>query len=184
MSAVDVTRPNAGDLFLLSQASASSSSQIEFNDFLEDRFKYYIVYIGIANPGTDGVTMQLRTSSDGGSTYDSGASDYQRANLTATQSANQAGDGATGSSIILSNGNVGSSLSTESISGEIHIYGANTDSAYTTMYYATKSFDGSTVFRLAKGVGMRAEANTVNGLQLYFSSGLISFGYFNLYGVQ
>lgn len=66
----------AGSWVQIATATASSSSTIDFTGFNSSLYDIYMVEFWNVNPTTDD-WLSLRTSTNGGSSYDSGASDYR-----------------------------------------------------------------------------------------------------------
>src|SRR3989344_2129528 len=62
-------------MVLLSTATASNSASITFTGLSSAYSSYEIVAVDVL-PATDSVSLFLRVSTDGGSTYKAGASDY------------------------------------------------------------------------------------------------------------
>lgn len=134
--------------------------------------------IKIANlvPGTDGVPLQLRTSSDG-TTFDAGASDYQTAVVGVTTAISDAID----LDLQLS---VGSDVDEPGSSGTIHILNPNDDTKKTV-------FEGSIALVTTSGnlahrafAGMRDSVESVVAVRLQFGSGVIESGKVQVYGMK
>lgn len=176
------------DCVLLDTKVASSSATIDFllTGNNAGFAQYKLVYANVA-PATDGVHLYLRTSSNGGSSYDSGASDYRWGLFTVTSpNAGTAADGAgTGSAtafIRLSYSTAGNA-SNETCAGEITCF--KPDSAAYTKFtwlantHATGDFDD-----IVFGGGNRQSAADVDAIRFLFSSGNIASGTFYLYGMR
>jgi hypothetical protein len=67
-----------GGASLISSATASNDGSIEFT-LDNSTYSSYQVVLDSLLPATDGANLYMRFSSDGGSTFDSGASDYEYA---------------------------------------------------------------------------------------------------------
>ena len=96
----------SGALTLLEQHTASASSSLDFTTAITSTYDEYLIeFVGIV-PATDAVEMQLRMSTNGGSSYDSGAnySDTGFA-ITLTGTATTGATGATEISLNSSTGN-------------------------------------------------------------------------------
>src|SRR3990167_8133940 len=65
----------AGNWIKISSATASASATINFTG-LTNTYSTYVVTISNLAPATDATTLWMRTSTDGGASYDAGASDY------------------------------------------------------------------------------------------------------------
>jgi len=88
-----------GALTKISTATASTSASIDFTGLTSSYFLYIIRYSNL-QPATDATTLILRTSTDGGSSYDSGASDYSWSLFQANESGSESGSADTADSSI------------------------------------------------------------------------------------
>lgn len=135
-----------------------------------------------ARPATDGVLPWLRTSTNNGSSYDAGASDYNNqlinvANLTTTTSS------ATSAQISLASTNTVGFLSTEGASFTVNIFDWN-QAAYAHVLSETFFFDtGGAVNRNINGAA-RAQETARDALRFMFSSGNISSMHYCLEGLR
>jgi hypothetical protein len=64
-------------LTLLSTASVSASGTVEFTSFIDSAYLEYELHILNLVPTDSGTTLALRVSTDNGSTWKSGATDYE-----------------------------------------------------------------------------------------------------------
>jgi len=137
-------------------------------------FKYQFILDEII-PVTDTAILYLRTSADGGSTFDSGAGDYQyRMSIN-----NTLFSGTSNTEIRLSAG--GGTSTGEGISGDVHCFnpsGAN----YTRFSYQITMRAADTLQYYTDGIGMRQSAAAVDAVQFLFSSGNFTSGTIKLYG--
>jgi hypothetical protein len=125
----------------------------------------------------------LRTSTNAGSSYDAGASDYSWAFSNINDSSTVSDNGATAST----SPQVGTSLgnaSTKSFSGEIKLY-KPTSAAFHTLF----QFDGVYVSAANStirvyGIGRRLTAADVDAIRFVMSAGNIAEGDFALYGIR
>jgi hypothetical protein len=166
----------ASGIALISTQTVTSASPVAAVDFtgIDGTYDAYIVMLHNVVPVTDNTSLYLRTSSDGGSTFDAGASDYWE--VVASGNSN------TGVSQITIQNFVGSETNENGVSATIDI--------------STPAADSYTAFRLA-GINMsafnrlehhnrgavRLSNAPVNALRFYFSSGNIESGIFRLYGM-
>ena len=58
-----------GDMVLVSSATASSSTSIEFTSGIDSTYKEYIFYFVDIHPSTDITTFRFQTSTNGGTSY-------------------------------------------------------------------------------------------------------------------
>jgi hypothetical protein len=176
-----------GNFELIETITASSQSTVDFTTGIDNTYKWYeLVCIGV-RPSNDTVGFYLRTSSDGGLSWDSGSSDYDWT-FTRNDRGSLAGASSDGDSkieIILDSGNEeASNVSGHSVNTVISIFnpsdsGLDTQISHDGNYYkATADFPAK-----VNGGGSRQTASAVDGVRLLFSSGNISTGIFKLYGV-
>ena len=159
--------------FLLSTQAASNSATIEFTG-LSSTYDEYELHLINAVPASDGANLLLRTSTNGGSSYDAGASDYTSATT---------GGASAASSAITIAGTVGSDANENGVSGVVRIFSPSTATFCQTTWNAgyVNSAGGATS---SPGFGFRASAADVDAVQFLFSAGNIESGTFKLYGVR
>jgi hypothetical protein len=171
----------APDYVLISTATASSSASISFTD-LSSTYSAYIVYFDSVVPATDGVNFILRTSTDNGSTYDSGATDYSWGGLVSTEGGtlgSSSSTGTTGFTIYFAAGND----TNESAAGHIKLFNPSKTSLTRIETQASVDLtDGTIQFRHHHG--RRNSAADVDAIQFLMSSGNIATGNFYLYGIK
>ena len=166
---------------LLSSQSASASASINFSGLLTTAYSYYKIIITHVVPATDGAIFYCRTDSNGGASYDSGASDYIYAvNFISTApAASQLGSG--GASQIIFTGTVGSTPN-EHLTFEVSILDPTSATLYATINWHGMFYSDAGIWYRVVGTGQRA-SNSVDSIQFLFSSGNIASGDFKLYGL-
>jgi hypothetical protein len=163
---------------LVSTASPSGVASVEFTGLsTAKRYKVEIENLVCAN---NQVQLLMRTSTNNGSSYDSGASDYRVANT------HTAGDyAANGSSIPLINyslvGGFQGNGAGYSLDGELILVNPSNSTLYKKMYY-TMAWDdtGGNIERLT-GSAQRKSTADIDAIQFYYSSGNITSGTLRLY---
>jgi len=167
---------------MLQQQTASNSASLNFTNFVDDEFDDYFVIIERLIPATDGSLLRMRTSTNGGSSYDSGASDYHysRGGTTAAGSGTNAN---TASLAIDMTSNVGNAANETGVSGRID-FCKPSDAVYFGMNFAVRWIDTGTIPLDMTGCGYRMAAADVDAFQLLFSSGNITSGSAKLYGLR
>lgn len=171
-----------GSWVWLSTVTASASATVSFTG-IDATYDVYVVEMVNIIPASDSVYLYARTSTNGGSTYDSGASDYSytgyylRAGLTLTTRA--------------SLGDVVMEICAETInndsfggfSGLCYLYKPSNAATYFTL-----RCDGTvrSNLRLSKSstVCQRLTAADVDAIRFYMGSGNITSGTFRLYGIK
>lgn len=176
-----------GALTKISTATASASASITFTGLSSTYFLYMIRYSNLA-PATDATTLLLRTSTNNGSSWDTGASDYAWNLFQADQVGAESGAADTADSSITILGIAGGtdemgSGTNEAGSGVIYIYNPSA-AKYTFVNSEGIYFNEATELILNTVGGYRLTTTAVNGVQLLMDSGNIASGTFTLYGVK
>lgn len=174
-AAIDV-----GSMTLLQTQTVSSAvAQVDFTSNLGTYDTVKIIWSGVT-AATDDVSLRLRVSTDGGSSYltstykgsgeyiYSGGSNDTYGNETSTH---------------ILGGNYGNG-STESISGFVEL----NNLASTSLHKTIQSFSNG-VHDTGNGLGAWfvstvEQTSAVDGLRIYFTSGNITAGKFSLYGIE
>jgi hypothetical protein len=176
-----------GGLQLLASGAASGAS---LDIPLTSYTAYRAIMIVLTNilPATDDVELRMRFSTDGGSSYDAGASNYAFEAAINTAGAGGAFQGSAGATFISlcgvpSAGNAVGNASAEGVSGTVTIWGQTN-----TAQHTRATFDiawGSTSSGLVglHGTGARLAAQDTDGVQFLFESGNISSGNYAVYGL-
>jgi len=164
-----------GDFVLIETKTASSSSEITFTDLSSTYFCYKVILFGI-KPASDGNIFRLRTSSNNGSSYDAGASDYNELRFT-----NQMFPISATSSYITVTLSIGNDTN-EFTSSEITII--NPSAANRTVFLLESSdFRGATNYNMTNHGARRNSAADVDAIQFTMQTGNIGSGTFKLYGL-
>lgn len=169
------------DVVLIDTQTASSSASINFTT-LSTTYKFFKVVILSAVPSTDVVSLGMRTSTDGGSTWDSGVSDYDYTRVIGQSTTTQTVSGSLSYGLLHA-----SSLGTASnevMHAEITLF--NPSQPEHTFYRseATLSDRSSATLTWSSAVGRRTAASDVDAIQFIMSSGNIASGTFKLYGYK
>lgn len=178
----------ASGLVCLAVASASNSATIDFTTVIDSTYDEYELHYINAVPATNAVFAYLRTSSNNGSSFDTGASDYYSGvygiaipagtAITDTSSPN--------SRIYLSSTGAGisSTASDGGITGVLKFFSPSQTTAFKQMtQQATYSVSSSSEVSVS-GAGGRLSTSAVNAIRFLFSAGNITSGLFKLYGVR
>tara|TARA_Y100001938_G_C8030300_1_gene400274 strand:- start:5 stop:967 length:963 start_codon:yes stop_codon:yes gene_type:complete len=168
-----------GALVHLSSQTASGSSSLDFTQISTTYNTYRFVFENIVN-SSNNTSFGLRTSTDGGSSYDSGASDYFRTGFWEN-----------GGSITLNVGNeahgyfnsagVYSTASDGGLSGSLELYNP-LGTSYTQWVATTIAADGTNDPTAHYFAGHRQSAEDVDAVQFKFDSGNIASGTIRMYG--
>ena len=172
---------NAGTMILLATASASDDATIEFTG-IDNTYKNYVVLFDDVIPATDASAFYMRTSSDGGSSFDSGASDYQHVaeNRTSLDALFTTTDNAAAFMVIKA---TAGNATNESVSGVLRLFNPSNAIAVLVSGYGA-AIDEFGTHGLLNFSGARMAATDVDAIQFYFSAGNITSGEFQLYGIK
>lgn len=172
----------APGLVLLEQHTASTSSSLDFTTGITSTYDEYLVEVVNLVPATDGVDAWFRVSTDGGSTYKSGGSDYSWNAIRVTTSASAINGSAGDSKINFSGQSVDNSSTTGGYSATFRIMNPLSGARNTRMYGQGTGFDGGGI-RVEIFSGAYLATTAVNAFRILFSSGNISTGTVRLYGL-
>lgn len=172
----------AQDWVLIDSESASGAASITLTGITSTYAAYKIILFNLA-PATDGVELWLRTSTDGGSTYDAGAGNYQWANLAFTEAAASGFTGSTGDTEIqLTGTSLVGNAANEQLAGEVTIFRPSA-AQFCRVTWQMNWMGTATNVHASQGAGCRAAAADVDAVQILFSSGNIT-GEARLYGLR
>ena len=164
-----------GLIYIASSGVISGSpNEVDFTQFDASKYDAYVFMFNHVKPVTDAVFLFARTSTDGGSSYASGASDY-------IQYSSQA------SSISLTQNTVGNNVTEYGVSGRFEVYHPDA-SAFTYTFSALVSMDtigrsNSQASNTYSG-GIRQDTGAVNAIRFYWSSGsFANTGEIKMYGI-
>lgn len=170
----------------IATADASSDSAVTFTGFDATKYDAYMIVLQNVVPATDAVGLELTTSTNGGSSYDAGASDYVYAitgyDSVTTSNTNTSSTG-TDRILILSSRQLGSAAGEEGVSGTVFICGPHLNKK-TIVVFSLGYFGDNGSFVTATGAGARDDASDVDAVQLAFNTGDIESGTFTLYGIR
>jgi hypothetical protein len=174
---------STGDMVHLSTQTASNSATIDFTSVMSNTYRYYKVFIHNLVPATDGAQLFLRVSTDNGSTFKAGASDYfTLAQALGSGIVYHEYQGRAQMDLMTSGYGVGND-SNERGRYELTISGAHT--ATVTDVHGTGGVEASSGYMYGYMFNGFYNATTaVDAIRFLMSSGNISTGTFSLYGIK
>lgn len=176
---VDASAPTS-DYELIATATASNDAAIDFTGLSSTYFMYKLVIANVV-PASDGVSLAIRTSTDGGATYDSAAGHYAYGTFR-VDSSSTGYDASASSTILTLCVDIGSDTN-ESVSGEISLYNpSGTEYTHASGNFIYENSAGSV--RYGAGGGYRLSAADVDAVRVLFTSGNIESGSIKLYGLK
>jgi hypothetical protein len=156
---------------------------LDLDAAIDGTYDKYIVELIDVIPAVNGGVLYLRTSTDGGSTFDCGADNYEFSGLETQTSGTVRGLGSTGATQIMVTPGSGSDTA-ESCNGEITLYNPSGATNYTQVKFDTAYVSTSAGSHGTIGTGQRNTAGAVDALRLFMHSGDIESGTFYFYGVR
>jgi hypothetical protein len=177
---------SGGGYSKISSVTASGSATVSFTD-LTSAYMSYVVIMDSVAPATDDVYLQMRTSTNNGSSYDSGAGNYAYAG--ASQESGGSSRTLLSSSAtfmpLCYNGaasGIGNNIS-ENLSGFVQIFNPSRVAWCRIIGQSNWNMPDGTQFSNASFSGIRRTAADVDAIQFSMSSGNIATGTFTLYGI-
>ena len=188
----------AGGLKFISSTDivdSDNAANYTFTSFDSSSFDAYLFVLINVVPEGDATNIEMFTSSNGGSTYDTGSSDYNwtfnRGTVYNSDSGDDGDSDADDDSIALTGNNtgganvIGSAAGEHGVSGQIWLYNPastqNTHGTYDLMYQANTP---ESLVNIAKGGFARMSAADVDAIRISFLDGnTIESGTINAYGV-
>jgi len=171
-----------GSLELIEEQTVSSNvANLQFTSLQESRYNVHLLTIASMKSDADNKAVEVTVSNDGGSSYETSNYDwawqYQKSNGTFTEKRNTSG----GDFTIVQN--VGNSTG-ESFSAYVYLYNLGDSAKYSFSSWQGTGITQDPDYISVFGGGTYHQAETINALQLKFSSDNIASGVFKLYGVK
>jgi hypothetical protein len=169
----------------LSVATASDSSSLVFTSSIDSTYDVYVFIIADLVPASDDRYLWMRTSTDGGSSYDSGSSDYVYTGVQAENgSYSYSAITSSGANVIyISNAGGQSDGSTHVGTGEVRLFKPSGTSK-TEIHYKTGGGKSDDTIDMLSGVAFRDSAADVDAVQFFLNTGNITSGSIRMYGIK
>lgn len=169
------TAGGGGGLVPISKTTASNDSAVDI-DLTGGYSAYLIQFSSRSSSGTR--IMHMRTSTDGGTTFDTGASDYGWVYHRLSPTASNASDGSDdridlGSAMVADGTN-------DIANFEVWVF-PRTDSRYTSILSRMAATESGTTCYWSNGSGVRYSTSTVDAVRFFQNLGNI-YGDFHLFG--
>lgn len=160
---------------LITTLTASASAALEFTLFNSAKYSSYKFILENLVPGTDNLGFSIRTSTDGGSNFDEGASDYAYEFDGAQAGVDKNVDSAADTAIVTLTSGQGNAAG-ETLCGEFILYAPDIATAFTQIDGKTSGTAGSGAVMEMSGFGLRKSAADVDGIQFFFAGGTTATG--------
>ena len=167
-------------------ATTVISSAVTSVDFTFDESLYYSVRFELydVRPQTNGQNIVLRTSANEGSSYDSGASDYDYSvSGSDAQTATHRANNDVGASFMALSSQTVIDAADGGMSGEIKVYNVSDTSETRVSGLLSFRKNGGDYMSSSIVAGARISAAVVNGVQFLTSSGNLAHGTIRMIGV-
>lgn len=171
-------------LVVIESQDASSDATLDFTGFDATLYDAYVFEIGNLIPGTDAQNLELRTSTDGGSTYDSSAANYTYYKKTATNevSPTELSTGGNATAVELAE-TLGNAAGEDGVSLTLKVSAPHLTKKTRMAWYG--SFDNASGEDVdLRGSGVRNSSADVDAIRFLFSSGNIASGTITMYGLR
>jgi len=178
---VQVAINAAGTIAHIETLEASASATLDFTGFDATKYESYLFKFDNILPSTDGAIFEMLLSNDGGSTYVTTASSYNRSwNLTSA--------GADAPNGGLSNSfeffGCGTSTNEPGIWGDLELFEADNAATNTTIKSHIAVINPSSDLYVCTGAGLRMATEVNDGVRFRFQSGDIASGAIRVYGIK
>jgi len=182
----DLTRAdkytNYGQLKLIQTQTVSSNvANLQFTSIQESTYDVHLLIISRMESDADNKAVEIAVSNDGGSSYETSNYDwawmYQKSDGTFTEKRNTSG----GDFTIVQN--IGNSTG-ENFSAYVYLYNLGDSAKYSYTSWQGTGITQDPDYISVFGSGAYHQAETINALQLKFSSDNIASGVFSLYGIK
>lgn len=173
----------------ISSTDLSNDATADFTDFDSSLYDNYLFILNNVIPATDNVAFYMRTSTDGGASYDSGASEYgwvgNRKTFSASPAAADIGSGGDTQLFLTlsfsSSNNVGSGAGEDGVSGLVWLCGPHLAARSNVDWNINYVSSGGTSTSV-RGHGYRDSAADIDAVRFLFSSGNLESGTITMYG--
>lgn len=172
--AVVAPTPTVPGLVYISTTTVSGASALNIAAGLDNTYDVYEIDLRVA-PATDDAILWMRISTDTGSTYKSGASDYRYTAFTTDQAGNGAvdPDSAADTKIILTGG-IGNATA-EHAQLRIRISRVSESAMYKFIQWEAVAVNGTPTFYETRGSGLYiADGDPIDALRFLMSTGNIT----------
>lgn len=178
---------------LLATATASASTSVDFTANINSTYDLYVIVGSDIKPVTDQTNLLMRVSEDGGSTWKSGAADYDWSiRLVQFGAGGETGPVSNNdNSITVMGHNTNANLAMSNTDAKrgsfmVHMW-SPASTTRNKMFMVDSAYVPGSANPFIRGVGggqFKGTVNAITGIRFLMSSGNISAGTFYLYGVR
>lgn len=166
--------------------TASGAASVDFVNgsggvVLDSTYKAYAVVFNNVTPASDANDFYFRTSTNAGSSYDAGASDYTYANTRVTGGGSNTAVTSTGATHILIAEGMGNQTG-ENQGGVLYLDNPSEATLYKVVRYHTSGYSSAPSLTNITGSGVRLASADIDAIRFIMAGGNMS-GNFTLYGL-
>ena len=175
---------NGGSMTFINTSDLSSAATYSFTAVDASSYDGYGFFLQNVIPATDDVGLELLTSTDGGSSYDTGSSDYNwQIEIVGSQGADTSDNSIQMIGAEASAGyQIGSAANEIGVSGWIWLIGPHL-TGYTAVHWDFSAMMDNATFLVVSGGGVRLSAANVDAIRILYTSGALESGTINAYGL-
>jgi hypothetical protein len=163
--------------------TASDSATLDFLKGVNTAYSRYWVCLNTLRPASDtGVTVDIRLSNDG-SSFEADAGDYAWQQTTLDNAAIGGAQDDSDTEISLNNNGLGE-LADEGLSGDVYIDEPAASGLNVKLWWQIAYLQGAARLCYGTGIAEYTTAETINGVQVLMSTGNITSGSVQLYGLK
>ena len=174
--------PSVGGFKFISSIDLTTDATADFTGFDADEYDAYMFVLGNVIPATDNVSFLMRTSTDGGSTYDNGSSDYGSAGGVRNWNGTESDISSVGSSSIILGEFIGSAAGEDGVSGNVLVPHPHLVEKIAITSHLSYS-DSNGAFKSSVSSGIRKSSADVDAVRFLFASGSLESGTITMYGM-
>lgn len=177
--------PAGGSWTYISTQTASNSATINFTG-ISSTYDVYAIQLVKIIPATISTDLRMRTSTNNGSSYDAGGSDYYYLQSIVYNNGGSAtaGNTLTTDSFIRIAYDLGNATNDTGFNGWIYLWKPSDASYFLTTVSGSGVDSNGNAYVVSQGTGRRLAAADVDAVRFLMSSGNISSGTFRLYGIK
>ena len=176
--------PSSGALIYLGTQTASASATLDFTSLITSTYDVYVFECIDLRPATDNVDLQIRTSTNNGSSYDAtGVYSYRSIYATAEAGTAETVSGGATETQILIGRNVGNAAD-EGLCGTLKLYNPLGTTRKKSVIFEGVGNDATGVQTMYKAYGTREATADIDAIRFMFSSGNITSGKIIMYGIK
>lgn len=175
---------SGGSRVLLASKTASASATLDFTEFNNSLYSRYVFEIENIRPATNATSFRCRFSTNGGVSYDSGATDYIFVNEDVVSVGSAIGASGAGQTYMeLVRAAVSNTSGSGGVCVDMHVVNASQSSLRTKVHGTGGYLTNSPAIAAVRFFGQRTTAQTTDAIQFFFSSGNIAGGRIRLFGI-